>query len=122
MCALLGLGCSEEGCLYTTDDDCIEISNLNRQFLFRRKDVKNNKAVCAGNAGKVMNPDLNIKPFKIRVSPSTEKVFNDDYWNSLTGVLNALDNTKARKYVDGKCVYYGKPLFESGTLGTKCNS
>ena len=69
-----------------------------------------------------MNPDLNMKPFKIRVSPATEKVFNDKFWESLDGVLNALDNLKARKYVDSKCVFYQKPLFESGTLGTKCNS
>ena len=69
-----------------------------------------------------MNPDLNLKAYTIRVSPKTEEVFNDKYWENLDGVLNALDNLKARKYVDSKCVYYGKPLFESGTLGTKCNS
>lgn len=28
--AMLGVGCSEEGRVYTTDDDCIEMSNLNR--------------------------------------------------------------------------------------------
>jgi len=29
---------------------------------------------------------------------------------------------KARLFVDGRCVYYKKALFESGTLGPKCNS
>ena len=36
--------------------------------------------------------------------------------------MNAVDNVKARQYVDGQCVWFEKPLFESGTLGTKCHS
>lgn len=36
--------------------------------------------------------------------------------------MNALDNVKTRVYTDTRCVFYQKPLFESGTLGTKCNS
>jgi hypothetical protein len=27
-----------------------------------------------------------------------------------------------RLYVDSRCVYFGKPLLESGTLGPKCNT
>ncbi len=37
-------------------------------------------------------------------------------------VVNALDNVNARLYVDSRCVYFGKPLLESGTLGPKCNT
>ncbi len=37
-------------------------------------------------------------------------------------VVNAVDNVKARLFIDGRCVWFGKALFESGTLGTKCNS
>jgi ubiquitin-activating enzyme E1 len=37
-------------------------------------------------------------------------------------VVNALDNVSARLYVDSRCVYCKKPLLESGTLGTKCNT
>jgi ubiquitin-activating enzyme E1 len=37
MFALMGLG--TEGLLTVADDDNIEISNLNRQFLFRRENV-----------------------------------------------------------------------------------
>jgi ubiquitin-activating enzyme E1 len=33
--ALMGLGCSPEGKVSVTDNDNIEVSNLNRQFLFR---------------------------------------------------------------------------------------
>ena len=29
---------------------------------------------------------------------------------------------KARQYTDGRCLWYGKPLLESGTTGTKSNS
>ena len=28
----------------------------------------------------------------------------------------------ARLYVDSRCVYFAKPLLESGTLGPKCNT
>jgi hypothetical protein len=49
-------------------------------------------------------------------------VFDDCFWESLDGVINALDNVNARLYVDSRCVYFQKPLLESGTLGTKCNT
>ena len=29
------------------------------------------------------------------------------------------DNVEARLYMDSQCVFYKKPLFEGGTLGTK---
>ncbi|MCB0368832.1 MAG: ThiF family adenylyltransferase [Bdellovibrionales bacterium] len=49
-------------------------------------------------------------------------MFNDNFWTNLNFVVNAVDNVKARQYVDGQCVWFEKPLFESGTLGTKCHS
>jgi molybdopterin/thiamine biosynthesis adenylyltransferase len=49
-------------------------------------------------------------------------VFNDALWERLDFLVNAVDNIKARLYVDARCVWYEKPLLESGTLGTKANS
>lgn len=37
--AVMGIGCSEEGLVHCTDNDNIEVSNLNRQFLFRSQNV-----------------------------------------------------------------------------------
>ena len=69
-----------------------------------------------------MNKDLNVKDYMTRVGPETEDVFNDDFWEKLHFVVNAVDNIHARLYVDQRCVWYEKPLLESGTLGTKANS
>ena len=69
-----------------------------------------------------MNPNLNVKSYQTRVGPETENVFNDAFWEGLDLVVNAVDNINARLYVDGRCVWYEKPLLESGTLGTKANS
>lgn len=41
------MGVSADGLTVMTDDDTIEISNLNRQFLFRRSDVKKSKSEAA---------------------------------------------------------------------------
>lgn len=45
--ALMGLGCSDEGKVYVTDNDNIEVSNLNRQFLFRQNNVGDSKSKVA---------------------------------------------------------------------------
>lgn len=122
--AMMGLGTGPNGKIYVTDMDQIERSNLNRQFLFRAKDVGMLKSECAAVAVQAMNPELNghIEAMRERVGPDTEHVFNEQFWNSLDGVTNALDNVDARTYVDRRCVFFRKTLLESGTLGTKGNT
>lgn len=122
--AMIGLGTGPNGQITITDMDSIEKSNLNRQFLFRPKDVGKMKSNCAAEAVQLMNPDLkgHIVCLKDRVSPETEEIFNEDFWARLDGVTNALDNVEARTYVDRRCVFFKKPLLESGTLGTKGNT
>lgn len=119
--ALMGLGCGPGGCVHVTDMDTIEKSNLNRQFLFRTSDIQKLKATTAAEAVSRMNPALNIKCYNARVGPETEEQFDDDFFETLNGVCNALDNVQARLYMDQRCIYYQKPLLESGTQGTKGN-
>ncbi|KAF5580341.1 ubiquitin-activating enzyme E1 [Fusarium pseudocircinatum] len=122
--AMIGLGTGPEGKIWVTDMDSIERSNLNRQFLFRADDVGQMKSDRAALAVQRMNPDLegHMVTLKERVSSETENVFNEDFWRNLDGVTNALDNVEARTYVDRRCVFFQKPLLESGTLGTKGNT
>lgn len=58
---------------------------------------------------------------RVQVGNESESFFNDQFWSEQDVVANALDNVAARLYVDSRCVYYRKPLLESGTLGTKGN-
>ena len=68
MFALMGLS-SKSGKITVTDDDNIEISNLNRQFLFRREHVGRNKSETACSVGKIINKDTNFESSKLRVAP-----------------------------------------------------
>lgn len=125
MYALLGLGCSSdpgEGIVLVTDMDIIERSNLNRQFLFREKDIGSAKSVAAAAAVKKINPTMKIKAYEQKVAPETQGFFDHNFWRSVDCVSNALDNVEARLFVDSKCVVYSKPLLESGTLGLKGNT
>ncbi|VVC91377.1 unnamed protein product [Leptidea sinapis] len=119
--AMMGVG-ADGGRVTVTDMDLIEKSNLNRQFLFRPHDVQNPKSSTAAKVIKRMNPLMNVLAQENRVCPETECVYNDEFFEALDGVANALDNVDARIYMDRRCVYYRKPLLESGTLGTKGNT
>lgn len=120
--AMMGIGAAEGGQITVTDMDLIEKSNLNRQFLFRPSDVQRAKSITAAKAIRRMNPGVNIVAHENRVGPETEKTYDDNFFENLDGVANALDNVDARIYMDRRCVYYRKPLLESGTLGTKGNT
>ena len=56
--SMIGLGSGPKGAIYVTDLDTIEKSNLNRQFLFRAKDLGNFKSIVAAAAVAEMNPAL----------------------------------------------------------------
>eukprot|EP00656_Telonema_subtile_P056245 TRINITY_DN8945_c0_g4_i1.p1 TRINITY_DN8945_c0_g4~~TRINITY_DN8945_c0_g4_i1.p1 ORF type:complete len:976 (+),score=373.96 TRINITY_DN8945_c0_g4_i1:219-3146(+) len=119
--ALNGVCCGPEGVLTITDNDRIEVSNLNRQFLFRADNVGMPKSVAAFERARTMNKTINVDARQEFVGPDTEKIFDDEFWCKTDLVANALDNMKARMYVDSKCVFYEKPLLESGTMGTGFN-
>jgi len=98
--ALMGIGCKDGGKVHCTDNDNIEVSNLNRQFLFRKSNVGHSKSECASTIAKRINKDLNVQDYMTRVGPESEAVFNDKFWGSLNFVVNAVDNMSARLYVD----------------------
>ncbi|TMW63332.1 hypothetical protein Poli38472_002273 [Pythium oligandrum] len=120
--AMMGVSCADGGVIHITDMDTIEKSNLNRQFLFRSTDVQQPKSSVAARAIKDMNPDVNVVSYVSRVGSETEAQFNDDFFESLSAVCTALDNVEARLYMDQRCLFYGLPMLESGTLGTKGNT
>jgi len=71
MLASMGFGSSGKGRIVCTDDDNIEISNLNRQFLFRKQHVVKNKSEVACMVGKKINKTCNIQSVKLKVGEST---------------------------------------------------
>ncbi|KAJ7866164.1 ubiquitin activating enzyme [Mycena leptocephala] len=121
--SMMGLASGPNGAIQVTDLDTIEKSNLNRQFLFRPRDLGKFKAEVAAAAVAEMNPDLRgkIKARQDAVGPDTEDIYDEQFFAGIDGVTNALDNVKARLYMDQRCIWYEKPLLESGTLGTKGN-
>ncbi|XP_028679921.2 ubiquitin-like modifier-activating enzyme 1 isoform X2 [Erpetoichthys calabaricus] len=117
--AMMGLATEEGGNVTVTDMDSIENSNLNRQFLFRPRDVGKMKSITAAEAVRKMNPSLRITAHQDRLGPETSDVYGYQFFSKLDVVFTALDSVEARVYVDGCCVEHQKPLLESGTLGTK---
>ncbi|XP_006459927.1 hypothetical protein AGABI2DRAFT_191711 [Agaricus bisporus var. bisporus H97] len=122
--SMIGLASGPRGIIHVTDLDTIEKSNLNRQFLFRPKDLGKFKSEVAASAVADMNPDLSGKILSKQepVGPDTEKIYDEAFFDGIDGVTNALDNIKARLYMDQRCVFYRKALLDSGTLGTKGNT
>ena len=118
--ALLGFG-SNNGGIVLTDPDVIEVSNLNRQFLFKEKHIRKPKSFTAAAAVLQMNPTLKgkVSARTDKVSEDTSNVYNDKFFEVLNVVMNALDNVQARRYIDSRCVTNKIPLLESGTLGSK---
>lgn len=104
-----------------TDPDHIELSNLSRQFLFHQEDIGKSKSHIASKKIKEYNPIINIVAYEDKLNADNQQ-FVDKIFPNIDVVFNALDSIEARLYVDSQCVKYGKPLFESGTLGTKGNT
>ncbi|GAB4837876.1 SUMO-activating enzyme subunit 2 [Ancistrocladus abbreviatus] len=100
--------------IHIIDMDTIEVSNLNRQFLFRRSHVGQSKAKVACDAVLRFRPHVSITPYHANVKDPN---FNVDFFKQFNVVLNGLDNLDARRHVNRLCLAADVPLIESGTTG-----
>ena len=77
-----------------TDPDIIEVSNLNRQFLFREKHLRKPKSSTAAAAACIMNPQLrnHISARLDKIHDGTSHIYDESFFKAQTIVTNALDN------------------------------
>ena len=96
------------------DLDTIDVSNLNRQFLFQKQHVGKSKANVARESAIEFNPEAKIKAYHDSI---TSPDYDVNFFQKFSVVLNALDNRVARNHVNRMCLAAGVPLVESGTAG-----
>ncbi|XP_062245024.1 SUMO-activating enzyme subunit 2 [Platichthys flesus] len=96
------------------DLDTIDVSNLNRQFLFQKKHVGKSKAQVAKESALQFCPSANIVAYHDSVMNAD---YNVEFFRKFMLVMNALDNRAARNHVNRMCLAADIPLIESGTAG-----
>ncbi|GKT87752.1 LOW QUALITY PROTEIN: thiF family protein [Colletotrichum tofieldiae] len=106
------------GEIHVVDLDTIDLSNLNRQFLFRYEHIKKSKALVAKDAAQPFNPKVKIVAHHANIKDSQ---FNVKWFRDFNIVFNALDNLEARRHVNRMCLAADVPLIESGTTGFNGN-
>jgi ubiquitin-like 1-activating enzyme E1 B len=117
-----GIGCellknlvlTSFGSISIIDLDTIDLSNLNRQFLFRHEHIKKPKAIVAKEAAQQFNPNVKLTAYHANIK---DPQFNIEWFAGFDLVFNALDNLEARRHVNRMCLAADVPLIESGTTG-----
>ena len=106
------------------DLDTIDLSNLNRQFLFRKEHIGLSKAKVAADAVRKFvytpcNPNAALDPLEIIAHHASvkESTFGPEFIKTFDVVVNALDNLDARRHVNRVCLTAGVPLVDSATEG-----
>lgn len=97
------------GKLVIVDFDTVELSNLNRQWLFRDEDVSRPKALAAKERLKVLNPSVDVIVFNQKIEDIPESVYS-----SCDLVVSSLDTFEARRWLNSMCVHEGIPLIDGG--------
>ena len=107
--ALAGAGV---GSLTIVDDDVVDLTNLQRQTIFRERDVGSGKAGLAADFARALNPHVEAHAFIERVEEgnASEMLADHDL------VLDGSDNFATRLAVSDACVALGIPLVSAAAI------
>lgn len=118
------------GDIHVIDMDTIELSNLNRQFLFRQADIGLSKAECAARFINKRIPTCNVTGHFAKIQD-----FDDKFYQQFHIIVCGLDSIMARRWINGMLMshlIYDEdgtldsssviPLIDGGTEGFKGNA
>lgn len=108
--------------IHVIDMDTIDVSNLNRQFLFRESDVGKSKAEVAAAFVESRVPGVKITPYNGKIQDKDE-----EYYMQFKLVICGLDSIEARRWINSTLISMVdmeqpeslKPLIDGGTEGFK---
>jgi sulfur-carrier protein adenylyltransferase/sulfurtransferase len=104
--ALLYLAAAGIGHIGIVDFDVVDISNLQRQVLFKTNDVGQSKAGLAASRLKELNPLLLVDTYQAKIDSSNAMEIIARY----DIVLDGSDNLPTRYLVNDACIFLNKPL------------
>ena len=111
--ASLYLAASGVGKLILIDDDEIELSNLQRQILFRDKDIGKSKAKVAAKRLSKLNPNIELEVLVERIDRHDLIGFAEE----ANLILDCTDNLSSRQEINRAAVAYKKPMISASALG-----
>ena len=100
------------GTLGLVDDDCVDLSNLQRQILFDTQDIGARKVDVAAARLKALNPDVEIVCHPLRVTAENIDALVGQY----DLIADGCDNFETRYIVNDACFHARKTLV-SGAVG-----
>ncbi|CAG8479731.1 10640_t:CDS:2 [Ambispora leptoticha] len=132
-CKILVIGAGGLGCeilknlalsgfknIHVIDMDTIDVSNLNRQFLFRPSDVGRPKAIVAAEFVMKRVSGVTVTPYHGKIQDK-----DADYYSQFQIVICGLDSVEARRWMNATIVEISRdneeiiPLIDGGTEGFK---
>ncbi|VAW75182.1 Molybdopterin-synthase adenylyltransferase [hydrothermal vent metagenome] len=110
--AALYLAGAGVGHLVIADDDCVDLSNLQRQILHRHTDIDKPKVDSAKQTLNALNPDVEVTALHTRLQGDELKsqVTNADL------VVDASDNFETRFAINRACVETKTPLVSGAAV------
>ena len=100
------------GTLVISDDDEVDLSNLQRQFLHTAEDIERPKTESAKQTLAALNPDINITTINSRLKGEAL----DDQIRQADVVIDACDNFESRVEINRSCLANNTPLVSGAVI------
>lgn len=111
--ALLYLAATGVGRIGIIDDDVVDITNLQRQVIFREIEQGQSKSEMARQALEGLNSDIKIENYNERFNADNA----EELLNSYDLVIDGTDNFSSKFLINDACVKFNKPLVYGSILG-----